>query len=109
MSEILDDGQFAKDFAHRRFALGFTQEQMAFAVGVDRQTIIKWEQGKRVFSEFFKLAIMEALHNEKILKFLDDQKHDLDWLKRSAIREEERRMNPTEEELIKLGEKIKEK
>jgi transcriptional regulator with XRE-family HTH domain len=54
------------DFKSKRKALGFTQEQVAKALGVDRRTIIKYEQGFTIPDS--KAKLMDFLYNENVNK-----------------------------------------
>lgn len=72
--------------AERRKALGFTQEALAEALGVERSTVARWEHGKSAPQPWvrLKLATVLRLHVEELQSLLseaDTSIHGNMWLR----------------------------
>ncbi len=59
----MDCAEGSKIIAHVRTEMGFTQQQMADALGVHQTTIMRWERGDQPVREVFVRAAL-ALHKQ---------------------------------------------
>ncbi len=50
-----------RDLAARRRSRGFTQEALAYAVGVDRSTVVRWEAGETEPQPWLRRKLMRSL------------------------------------------------
>lgn len=84
--EVLSSGSRVKLVAARK-AVGKTQEQLARAVGVSRETVNKWESGMWAPSLYYRPMLAKALERPlKDLEELINPEHSVDELDRlSAI------------------------